>query len=347
MDDIKLSGSQLDTINSFKKIDKHLYLCNYQNNYFLDELLKEGSNNLKELVSFLSGKMDLPKKYLNAKMPSFGCTSFNGVTPGGDYILARNFDFKDGPTLLLWTAPENGYKSIGLVDMNFLLYGYKHQNPDRLKTRLKLLIAPYCCTDGINEEGLSVAVLELKTKATSQSNGNVPLPTTAVVRAVLDSCSTVDEAIEKFRKFDMKDSLFCCYHYQIIDRSGRSVVIEYLNNEMKIIEEPVVPGGIVTLQALTNFFISEGGDNAKAMGYDRFDIVKNDLLETKGLYTEKEAMGVLKRCNLDYPRFCYQVTTLWSAVYNASKALVDICAGMDYEHQYRFDVTKPMAYELV
>jgi hypothetical protein len=44
--------------------------------------------------------------------------------------LGRNFDYKAAPCLVCWTAPENGYKSVSVVDTTSFLY-HRHNTFDK------------------------------------------------------------------------------------------------------------------------------------------------------------------------------------------------------------------------
>ena len=95
--------------------------------------------------------------------------------------------------------------------------------------------------------------------------------------------------------------------------------------------------------ALTNYFLTEGGDNHDGRGYDRYSRIKKTLRQSEGVVTEDEAMKLLSECVLNYkhPTLKHQVITLWSAVYNCTERSMNLCAGMDYSKEYKFFVDKP------
>lgn len=57
-----------------------------------------------------------------------------------------------------------------------------------------------------------------------------------MIRAVLDTCADVDGAIDLIKSYNMHDSLWTNYHYQIVDAHGRSVIVEYIDNVLHIYE---------------------------------------------------------------------------------------------------------------
>lgn len=344
-----------ETRNSAKILDKNIVLLDYKNNYDLNGLLKKGISNIAELITFVAklSKYD-ESDFTIGTAKGGGCSSFNAFTPDGDHIMGRNFDFKTAPCLVLWTHPEGNYSSLSVVDQNFITYGNK-RNVFNGKNTAQLLLAPYCCVDGINEKGLSIAVLQIKAKATQQNNPvRTDITTTAMVRAVLDTCADVDEAVKLFRKINMHDSLYCCYHYFLTDSSGRAVVVEYIDNKLHIyeknsekytVENSVFENDGYKLAYVTNYSVTKdvGSFEIEQHGYDRTDAIKDAFVKKNDVMTEIEAMDLLSYVKLDYdhPRYPWRVEALWSAVYNSNKCTMKIAAGMDYLKIYTFSVNEP------
>ena len=314
----------------FKKLNDDTYTLKYENDYALDYFLGKGVKNVADLARTVQKHFGAKKHEIKMNGGGFACTTFNSFTSTGDHILARNFDYKDAPAIVVWTAPSNGYKSVAVTEANVMLYGEKL---GEAKNKNRLLLAPYACMDGINEKGLAIAVLEIKAKPTHQSTGKKSIITTVMIRAVLDKCSTVDEAVNLFRQFDMHDSLFCNYHYHIADASGKSIVIEYVNNEMRLIEPEN------KIQYVMNFYHSADGDNKKGFGYTRQKWVQEAFEQNGGIMSEQDAMKLLEKCKLDYKhKRGYQITSLWSAVYNCRRRTMLLSTGMNYHTQFEFNV---------
>lgn len=315
---------------TLEKLDKCTYVLDYKNDYALDMLLDRGVKNVVDLARVLQKHFGTKNGELKMNNGGFACTTFNAFNDDNDHILARNFDYKDAPAVVVKTNPENGYKSIAITDTNVMLYGTRLNEKEN---KNRLLLAPYACMDGINEKGLSIAVLEIKTAATNQDTGKKDIITTVMIRAVLDKCATVDEAVELFSQYDMHDSLFCNYHYHIVDASGKSIVIEYVNNEMRLIEP------YDKTQHVMNFYLSKDGDASKGFGYTRQKWVIEEFRKNNGHMNEQDAMKLLEKCKLDYKhRRGYQITSLWSAVYNCNKKSVLLSTGMNYNKQYIFNI---------
>lgn len=328
-----------ETLRSLKQIDSNIWTMVYKSSYGLDSLLKKGSKGIMGAVRHLQNEVKTNGLVPDLKKDGFACSTFNAQSPDGSYLLGRNFDYKAAPCLVCWTAPENGYKSLSVVDTTFFLHGTKYLPLVKSKKKLRAMGAPYTSMDGINEKGFSIAVLEIKSKATKQNTGKTPIITTVAIRAALDKCATVDEAIELFASYDMQDLLGINYHYQLADASGISAIIEYVDNKMVVIRQSEDKKNLI----LTNYFLTEGGDNHDGRGYDRYEKIETTLNSKDGIITEDDAMNLLSECVLHYRHktLKHMVITLWSSVYNCSERSMLMCAGMDYEKKYKFYVDKP------
>lgn len=338
--------NQLNTMKSVIRLDHNIYLLDYKNDYCLDELLETGVSNIGALIGYAAKKLTFGANVFKTGDCDCGCSTFEAHNADGDHLLGRNFDFKEAPCFVLWTHPENAYASVAVVDCNFMVYGDKHNRPKAFNSA-QALLAPYCCVDGMNEKGLAIAVLQIRTPATNQQDpGKKDITTTAMIRAVLDKCATVDEAIELIKKYNMHDSLFTCYHYQIVDKE-KSVVVEYVNNELHIIDRntELYENDGLGLQYVTNTYVTRnhGDEKAEEHGFDREKYIFNTLTQKGGVMSELEAMDLLSRVKLCYqhPRYPWKIVALWSSVYNTEKLELKLAANTDYHNIYTFSPTQP------
>ena len=70
------SQLKLTTIKSLKEVTSNLYMINYVNNYYLDDLLKFGNKDVSDLVKF--AKLKLGDKYdfnIHKQSKGFACSS--------------------------------------------------------------------------------------------------------------------------------------------------------------------------------------------------------------------------------------------------------------------------------
>ncbi len=347
-------NNQLSTIRSTIKLSDSIYLLDYRCDYHLPELLEKGVSSIGGLMAFAADSLTFGARVFRPGTDEgAGCTTFEAFTPQGGHILARNFDFRTAPCFVVWTHPDGGYASISVVDNNFMAYG----NATRLNAAnsFRTLLAPYCCVDGMNEKGLAIAVLQLRAKATNQTeSGKKDITTTAMIRAVLDTCADVDEAVELIKSYNMHDSLWTNYHYQIADSRGRSAVVEYIDNVLHVYGRggaayPVAGSvyeddGLNQLYA-ANFSLTKdiGAFKIEQHGEDRIEAVKSVLRAKDGVLSEMQAMDLLSFVKLNYKHDVYpwNVNALWSAVYNTSEGTLRIAGNMDYKNIYTFKIDSP------
>jgi choloylglycine hydrolase len=109
---------------------------------------------------------------------------------------------------------------------------------------------PYITTGGLNEKGLYVGAFNLAEFAVYQdvtpADYDKTLNCFELPNYLLTTTATVDEAIAALRKIKLADmpvkelnNAHMQIHYRLADKSGRSVVIEYLEGELHVIENPL------------------------------------------------------------------------------------------------------------
>ena len=341
----QIKQTENETLATLKMIHPGIFMLDYRADYALDKLLETGVKDVLSMAKFIQRQTKRAGRTLNTRPGEFACSAFSSGTADGRRIMGRNFDYKESPCLVLWTHPENGYRSINTLTVNFMLYGIKHQRIDKARRPLRLMGCPYVCMDGMNEKGLAIAILEIKAEPTKQQTGKTPVIPPIIVRTVLDRCANVEEAISEFYKYDMHDLIGVNYHYYIADAAGAGAIVEYVNNGVNVIR-PEQPGQELVL---TNYFLSPGGNNERGRGFDRFENIKNAVGCCGRPMSELEAMKLLSENTLYYhhPKYPHWVTTGWSSVFDLSRRAQLVCCGMDYATAYRFSIEKPCEYEAV
>lgn len=333
--------NQWQTIKSLQKLNDNVYMLDYQYDYDIDDLLARGTDSIVDFLAYSSMHLTYGKIDFLLSLDDLGCSAFTCFNEEGDHLMGRNFDYKDAPCFVVWTDPEDGYASVTMVDPNMMLLGDINK-PISTANTMQILLAPYLALDGINEKGLSMGVLQVKAEGTAQDTGKTDIITTVAIRAVLDKCADVYEAIDFLSGYDMHDMLSSCsYHYQLSDAQGNSCVIEYIDNDMRVLW----PEDEYAVQAVTNFFLSPDGVADEPQGAERYALIRSTLDEQQGILNETEAMQLLNAVHLNYRHHIYPwyVTTLWSSVYNANDLTMDICARMNYDTIYRFSPTEPLS----
>jgi len=329
-----LFRNEIRTMSSIERIDDYgFYTMEYTGDYGFDEFLRVGASNDQELTQFVAGKL-LKGLPISINVSDLGCTTFNGVTPQGDFIFGRNFDMTYAPGIIVHTKPTNGYKSISIVNLAFLGYNERLM-PDKFLNRVTALAVPYAPLDGINEKGLSVGILMLEDKPTNQTSNKIGITSSTAIRLLLDKAATVDEAVALLKNYDMHDTGNACYHYQISDAAGKSVIVEYVDNEMHVLSPKE------SYQACTNFYQTPGKKYNLGIGQDRYNLVMAELKKRNGVVAKKDGMNLLKAAAMiDYldENTGKKYSTQWSAIYNNTQRRVDLCIGRNYDKVYHFSV---------
>ena len=261
---------------------------------------------------------------------SFGCSTISARTPEGDAVFGRNFDWGTCTALIVRTNPVNGYDSVSTVNMDFLNLGL--DMPEERQIRLLSVAAPFAPMDGMNEKGLCVAVLMIQdSPGFQQDTGKPDLTTTTAVRLLLDKAFDVEEALELLSRYDIHASAGMMVHFALADVSGRSVVVEYIDNEMVVTETPVV----------TNYYLSPGekygiGTEESKIRYAMLE----DMLQSGPSFSMdgiRDALDSVSKHNFD-SEFA---SAEWSIVYNQSTGEARYYHRENYGKYYSFMAGSP------
>ena len=188
------------------------------------------------------------------------------------------------------------------------------------------LAAPYLPFDGMNECGLTMALLAVPYAQPPQEPDQITLNTTTAIRLVLDKAKDVGEAIALLNQYNFYFSGDVTCHYLISDISGKSAVVEFLDHDIKIIENTE------NSQVVTNYILYQGinvGEGGSE--FERYAIASETLKSQACVLTEKQAMQVLSDCKIPD-------RTQWSIVYNMITKHADICIDERYDQPYAYDL---------
>lgn len=296
--------------------------------YGFDEFLAGGgASSDAGVVSFLleSGIADFGNLLFGGN--PFGCSTLSVKDENSNALFGRNFDWNACRAMIIQNIPENGYASISTVNMDFItVSGIRLSS---LTDEIQTLAGLYAPLDGLNEMGLVVSVNMIQDNATIEQNTDKPdITTTTAVRLLLDQAADVEEAIELLNSYDLHASFGYMVHFAIADKSGRSVVVEYVNNEMIVTETPVA----------TNFYLSEGEKNGigTQQSHERYEILMNRLKgsETMEMNDVRDALDSVSKDN-----FGEFESTEWSIVMNQSTGEVRYYHRENYTEPYVFTIT--------
>ena len=152
------------TLDSVKKLtdysDFNLYKMDICYDYSIDKIIDRGIFDDESALGAILQEI-LPDYPVNLKMPNFGCSAFTMKNPDC-VMMGRNYDFKnDTSSMLVYCSPKDGYRSVAFAALD----NVGANNPELSdETRLATLLSPFISLDGINEKGVSIAVLTLDSK---------------------------------------------------------------------------------------------------------------------------------------------------------------------------------------
>ena len=319
------------TAASVEKLEDGLYSMEYQGDYHFDGFLEAGGASSDLAVAdYVIQDIAYGLVDLHLQGYGFGCSTISASDGTGGSLFGRNFDWGYCSSMIVQTAPPEGYVSISTVNMDFLNIGLDSLS-EEMRMRILSAAAPYAPMDGMNEKGLCVAVLMIEDRpAFSQDTGKPDLTTTTAVRLLLDRTASVDEAVELLSQYDLHASAGMMVHFAIADAAGRSVVVEYIDNEMSVVETSVA----------TNFYLSEGEKYGIGTeeSHIRYEILTALSQEQKAFTMEdiRDALNSVSKHNFNSPF----ASTEWSIVYNQQTGEILYYHRENYDTGYSFQLDK-------
>lgn len=331
--------TRLKTMSTIEKLsnyeDYNLYHMDVKYDYSLQKILDNGIvDNQSFTNSILKEVLPLLPIHMEAK--SFGCTAFTMKTTNGKTLMGRNYDFKlDTSSILVCCEPKDGYKSMAFAALDNL--GIKDATKG-FSSKMVCLAAPFACLDGINEKGVSIAILTLDSEPTNQvgmDDTKQTIGTSLVVRLVLDYAATTQEAVDLIAKYNMFATAGRDYHFYITDASGDGRVVEFdcdsPTRQMTVTSTPIV----------TNFFIMYGDrvlPNQKneqyGHGKERYDSVLEVMANNKGHETVDTAWEALVASSQEPNPEDVTSNTQWSIVYNNTDLTATISLRRNWEDKF-------------
>ena len=319
-------GEKITAAQSVKKLEEGLYYIEFSGDYGFGEFLDKGGASsevamAEYITSYLSG--GFMKAGTDAVPQDFGCSTLTVGNIEGGSLMGRNFDWEgeSGASIIIHTKPDDGYESYSTCWLDFLGFG-ENWKPEGMPNQYMAIASIYVPLDGMNEKGLCVAdLVNGDEEQTHQNTDKADLTTNTAIRLLLDRAATVDEAIELLQQYDMNSAIGMSHHLAIADASGRSVVVEYVNNEMIVTET----------SAVTNHYLSECekygvGNEESHTRFDKLMDMRADIASVNQLRDGMESVS-------------YAGITQWSIVYDTKNMILDFYWQRDFEnsHQFKFE----------
>ncbi len=325
-----LFRNELRSLMSLEKVDKYgMYQMTYYGDYGFDEFLEVGARNDADIEAFVTKRL-LKGLPINLGVTGDGCTAFVVKNESGDILFGRNFDFLYAPSLQLYTAPNNGYASVSTVNLAFAGYSGDNLPDGSFFDTFLTLAAPFLPFDGMNEKGLAIALLAVPKAEVPYNPDKITLNTTTAIRLVLDKAATVEEAIELLKQYNIYFSGGIECHYLIADASGHSVIVEYVNQELCVVEPET------EYQIASNFIAYNGLNIGEGFTeFERYDRVQNAIEENNGMLEVSGAIQLLA----DVGVFDGDIDKLqWSVLYNLTTGKGGIFANRKTNNIIEFNL---------
>ncbi len=319
---------QVVAASSVKTLEEDFYSMEYKGDYGFDDFLKRGGvKNDDELIAYIIERLYHNMYEVEVNGGRYGCSTLRATMSDGTVLFGRNFDYYSKKSMVVTTVPKNGYSSISTCNLEFL--GMRgNWEPDSFLNKMMAVATVYAPVDGMNEKGVCVAVLSVSDGTVTDQNTDKPdITTTSAVRLILDKVASVDEAVELLKQYDMHSSIGSQFKFALTDSTGKSVAVEYINNEMNVIE----------VEACSNFYQTQGEYYGVGLDGDcpRYAKLMEGYEKYNGSMTEDEMINTMASASQKY---FYHNNTQWTAVFNTKELTATYCYFEDFETKYHFDL---------
>ena len=317
---------------SAEKMDDGLYYMEYKGDDGFDGLMAQGGfENADQMVSYIIEYLSRGhyKPEVQTQKTSFGCSALTVKTSDGGVMMGRNFDFPSALGVVLHTIPDRGYETITTFNVKFYGFGEDYK-PEGFTNQYLALTGLFVALDGINEKGLAIADLMAGDSIeTHQRTSKPDLTTTAAISYLLKNAANVDEALDLLRGIDMHSDIGSAHHYAMADASGRNVVVEYVNNEMVVVESPAVANHYLC-DAKLNVGLAEGDDRYARL-CERYE-------QTGGVMNEKQLTEAIEA--VSQPERDGFLGTAWTMVMDLKHPSVTYYSRRHFDKPLHFDLTR-------
>ena len=326
-------GPFIKGATSVRKLDDKLYCLEYKGDDGFEGLIEQGGGRsaaqlIPYVINFLSkGYYTPPVQELAPNV--YGCSALTARTPEGTVLMGRNFDFNHSTNLITHVIPKDGYETITTFNVDFFGFG-DNWVPEGMPNQFMALSSLFFALDGINEKGLAIADLMAGDEVeTHQETGKPALTGSVAIAYVLRRAANVEEALATFGSIDMHSDIGAAHHFAISDASGRSVVLEYVDNEMVVVETP----------AVANHYLCDAKKNVGLMDWDH---------RYEQLCARFEAAGgVMERAALEDAVFSVSqpeqegfLGTAWTMVMDLSNPSVTYYNLRKFDRPFEFRIGK-------
>lgn len=257
-----------------------------------------------------------------ARRTAYGCSLFVAYGNLADPVFARNFDWDANPALLLFTDPPDGHASVSMVDISYLGIS-SERDLSSADGKRKLLNAPLIPFDGMNKRGLAIGLASVPSADPGKRPDRPTIGSLRIVRHVLDSCATVDQALRLFGRYNIDFDGGPALHYLVADARGDSAIVEFVSGQL-------VPTRTTRpWNAAVNFEMSTSSQQQRRSDW-RYSKASRSLDNARGKLAWRDAMGLLRNIA--------QGHTQWSIVYGLKSGSIHLTTGKSWTRIHSFEL---------
>lgn len=236
------------------------------------------------------------------------CTIFN-CNRNDKVLVGNNEDWKYSADVEMWFVSPTG-KSYGRV-----LFGWKQ------------LFFFRQAQGGMNDRGLIFDWALCPKSDPPKFSFDKKIATFSLPENLLAECATVDEAITWLKQYNI---LFIRSHIMLVDKSGSSAVVEWVDGEMRILRKEK------DHQVMTNFWLSHPElGNYPCRRYDKV----TEMMENRNEISVEYFASILRSVT-EYERAedGQESGTIYSNVYDLSNGEVHIYYKRDFENPIKVNL---------
>lgn len=334
-------ATRLSTMSSIEKItnygdDYDIYTMDVKYKYDIQDFVDKDLTNNQDIFDAILDEA-LPLLPISVNTPKFGCTAFQLTTTDGTQLMGRNYDFKkDTSAMLVKCNPKDGYKSVAFAALD---NASANQPLSSISKKMASLTSPFICLDGLNEKGVSIAVLVVDSDPVHYDTEKGNIFTTLAIRLVLDKASSTQEAVELLSSYDMFATSGKDYHFYINDASGDGRVVEWdCESETRELVATKV-------DVVTNFYTIYADkvepnqrNGIYGHGKERYNAVKDVFATQEGNHSLATAWDALKSASQEPSETDITSNTQWSIVFDNTNLTIQIAMRRHWDDVRTFDI---------
>jgi penicillin V acylase-like amidase (Ntn superfamily) len=259
--------------------------------------------------------------YYQKPSSTHSCSTATFRSEDGNIYMGRNFDWSHDPGLIVRVHRRGKPVSVGVLDLYYLNLNRQKLRSLSLFDRLPLLFAPYIIEDGMNEHGVAVSGMMASASVAPYDPDKPSLINPVAKRLVLDYAKNTGEAVALLKRYNLNVLPEFQTHFMISDSNGHSVVVEFVEGEMKVIP------ATRRWQLCTNHLLWGRSESENDNRCDRYLRGSNQLEE---MQTKTNLDSMLKMMS----SISVEDWTMWTSVYNLTTGELRVAYRRNYKVLY-------------